>query len=172
MSAIPLKGNYTMSITETLILAVLFAFQAAVTGFDWIALAEGFGFSFTGAVILAYFRREQSRGEQAFKALAATIVGFVCGSAVVEYLAIAVPRYVWLTFFLSGILSLTVIRALLNLSEQHATEVCRDMLQRFLKLQTPEERKHSRGRRRPEGRLKVTPDEEEKENVHEPTRSD
>lgn len=97
-----------------------------------------------GAAILGYFRRERSTIETALKVLASTISGIFVGAAIEEYYGLSTPRYQLAVYFLSGILSITILRALVRLTEQNASEFCQEMLQRVLGLRTKEEREKKR----------------------------
>lgn len=132
---------------DALILSVVFIYNTAFLGLDWQYVAIAVGGSFSGAVILAYFRRDDRKAEQVFKTLCASISGIIVGAAIEEWFQMHSAKMVLIMFFLSGLLSLVMLRTLLGLTERNAAEICKDVLQRLLNLKLPDERERQKRRR-------------------------
>lgn len=136
-----------MKVFDGIVLLAVFLWNTAVLGIDWHYIAVAVGGSFSGAVILAYFRRDPRKGEQAFKTLSAAVSGIIIGSAIEEYFTLESTKFIVGVFFLSGLLSLAVLRALINLTEQSAGDILKDLLQRVFNLKLPEESERRKRRR-------------------------
>lgn len=136
----------TMKAFDFTILGAAFVFNTLLLGLDWEYVAIAAGGSFSGAIILAYFRRDDRKGEQIFKTLCAAIAGIVTGAAVEEWFDLTNPKATIGLFFMSGLLSLAMLRALLNLTEKNAAEISRSMLQRIFNLKVEEDRRRKRRR--------------------------
>lgn len=98
------------------------------------------GGSLTGSIILVYYRREASKWELILKIFTSAIGGFVLGSVLQEYFHIENESYRLALFVVSSMLALTVLRALLNLTEKNSSEIIKAALQRVLGLRIPGER--------------------------------
>ena len=143
------NSSLGMKVFDALILSLTFSFSTLAIGAEAQAVIVAVGGSFSGAVILAYFRRDSRKIEQAFKVACSSVTGLVCGAAIQEYFKFENLKYVLFAYFISGMLSLVILRALLNLSERNAGQICKDLLQRMLNLQIKEEEaKRVRQRRR------------------------
>lgn len=147
-----------MKAFDLAILTATFIFNTLVLGLDWQYVAIAAGGSFSGAIILAYFRRDDRKGEQVFKTLCAAIAGIVTGAAIEEWFDPMNPKAILGLFFMSGLLSLAMLRALLNLTEKNAAEISRSMLQRIFNLKLDDERRRKRRRE-----LEVKENKNEKE---------
>jgi len=101
---------------------------------DWQYIALAVGTSVCGSLVLAYIRPEKTFWRQVVKGLMATIVGLVFGSAIIENRGIETPEYVGLTYFLTSLLALIIIRALVALTEAKAGSVVVTIVQRILNV--------------------------------------
>jgi hypothetical protein len=134
-------SNFSMKfVIDALILATVFVFNTLALGVDWQGVAIAIGGSFSGAVILAYFRRDPRKLEQMFKVACSSIGGLVVGTVLQEYFQVINPKYQLGLFFATSMLSLFLLRALNSVTEKNAAEVCRDIIQRLLGLQLKDER--------------------------------
>ena len=106
-----------------LILCILIWLNSFILGLDIEAIALTFGGSFCGAFLLAYFRRDKSYSETVFKIASATLSGIICGSALIQYLQITNKSYLIFYHFISALVSLVIIGALLSFSEKNAKEI-------------------------------------------------
>ena len=70
------------------------------------------------------------------------------GTVLQEYLQIASHAYRLGLFFVCSMLALVVLRSLLSFSEKNAADMVRDIVQRVLGLQSTDEVKRRRVRRR------------------------
>ena len=116
-----------------------------VLGLDLESVAIAIGGSFSGAFLLAYFRRERSRSELCFKIASASLSGIVCGSALIKYLNLASKEYVLFWYFATALVSLVVIGALLSFSEKNVKEVIITVAHRVFNF-TPTEKETERKR--------------------------
>ena len=139
-----------MKIHDAAILTIAFVFNALVLDAEWQSLAIAIGGSISGAVILAYFRRDTRRIEQMFKVLASAIGGLVLGTVLQKYLNIESEEYRLGLFFSCSMLSLIVLRSLLSLTENNVAELIRGVLQRVFNLRVETEKVKSRVRRNEE----------------------
>lgn len=130
----------SMKVFDALVLSAALVFNSAALGVDWQYLAVALGGSLSGAVILAYFRRDSRKLEQLFKALCAAISGLVIGAFLQEYFQIVRPQNILAVFFFTSLLSLVLLRSLLILTERNAGEILKDAIQRILNLQLKEEK--------------------------------
>jgi len=132
----PTNNNTSASVKifDALILTVCFAFNTLVLGVDWQAVAVALGGSFSGAVILAYFRRDSRKLEQGFKVLCSSIGGLVLGTVLQEYFQILNPKYQLGLFFVCSLLSLVLLRALISVTEKNAADICKGVMFRILNL--------------------------------------
>lgn len=133
--------NAAMKIFDFLLLSISLTFSSIAVNADWDNMAIAAGGSFSGSIVLAYFRRDSRKVEQMFKTLASAICGLVLGAAVQEYFVVEGIRYTLLIYFMSGLLSLAILRAVLNATEKNAAMACKHLLQRILNLQLEHERK-------------------------------
>lgn len=156
----PHNESLTMKAFDFVVLAAIFVFNSTVLALDWQYIAMAIGGSLSGAVMLAYFRRDPRKGEQVFKTLCSAIGGIVTGTAIEEFLALDSPRYILALYFHTGLLSLVFLRALLSLTERSSADVIRDLLQRIFNLRLPNEQRRKRRRRSGDS---VAPNSNEKE---------
>jgi len=126
------------------ILTATFLFNALVLDADVLNLVIAILGSISGAIILAYFRRDARRGEQALKVLCSAIGGFVLGTVLQKYLHIEAPEYKLGLFFTSSMLALIVLRSVLSLTENNVADMLRNVFQRLLGRQLKEERTRRR----------------------------
>jgi hypothetical protein len=155
----------TMKLLDLSLLIAAFVFNTVTLGLDLQYTATAVGGSLCGALVLAYLRRDPRRGEQAFKTLAGAVSGMVSGVAVETYFAVESPKVQLVIFFMSSLLSLAVLQGLLSLTEKNAGEIGRNLIQRLLGLQLPEERQVRDRSRRNRSRITTIPlnDEDSKE---------
>lgn len=139
----------SLKVFDALILSAALVFNSAALGVDWQYLAVAVGGSLSGAVILAYFRRDSRKIEQVFKAICASISGMVIGAFIQEHFQIERPQNILAVFFFASLLSLVLLRSLLVITERNAGDILRDALQRLLNLQTRDERQRRRNDRLP-----------------------
>ena len=123
-----------MKALDACVLFAAFLFNALFLDAEWYQLAIAVGGSASGAVMLAYFRRDTRKSEQFFKVIASSIGGLVLGSVLQEYLHIELPAYRLGLFFVCSMLSLVVLRSLLNLTENNVSDILRQILQRIFNL--------------------------------------
>ena len=123
-----------MKVLDAAILTVAFLFNLLAIDPEWQSLAIAVGGSFSGSVVLAYFRRDIQKAEQMFKVIASAIGGLVLGTVLQKYLHIESEEYRLCLFFASGLLSLVVLRALLSLTETNVADLLRSILQRLFNL--------------------------------------
>ena len=106
-----------------LIIFCMIWLNSFILGLDVEAVALNFGGSFCGAFLLAYFRRDKSKSETAFKIASATLSGVICGSALIEYLQVSSKSYIIFYHFITALISLVIVGALLSFSEKNAKEI-------------------------------------------------
>jgi hypothetical protein len=135
-----------MKVLDFIVLTVTLLFNTLILGLDLAYIAVAIGGSLSGAVMLAYFRRDPRKTEQAFKTLCAAIGGVILGSTLEEFAKVTQPKYLLGIYFFSGLLSLAILRGLLNLTERNSAELCRMVLQRIFNLRLPEENERPRKR--------------------------
>lgn len=135
------------NIFDAIILTASFLIMALLIDPEWQNVTIAIGGAFSGAFILAYFRRDPSKVEQIYKVLCASISGLVIGSAAHLYLGWSDVRAVLLIYFLSALLSLTLLQALYNMTDKNAMEIVRAAGQRFFGLKPADTTHHRRKRR-------------------------
>ena len=91
------------------------------------------GASLAGAVVLVYYRRELSYKEIFFKVGCAAILGVVCGSVITTYFNLHALPYVFAVYFFSSLLAIFIIRGLLSVTEQNATNIVITVLQTLIR---------------------------------------
>lgn len=132
--------NTFMKIHDAAILTVAFVFNALILDAEWQSLATAVGGSISGAVILAYFRRDSRKVEQLFKVLTSAIGGLVLGTVLQKYLNIESEEYRLGLFFGCSMLALVVLRSLLSLTENNVAELLRGGFQRVFNLRVETEK--------------------------------
>ena len=148
MQGVMTLGSSTqMKVFDTLILLTAFVFNTAVLGDGSHEIIVAVGGSFSGSVILAYFRRDSRKLEQLFKVAASTIGGFVLGTVSQEYFQLTNVRYQLGLFFCCGMLSLAFLRALLSITERNAAQVCKDVISRLFLVKLETRARHTARRR-------------------------
>lgn len=125
---------------DAAVLCIAFAFNALVLDADWQALAIAVGGSFSGSIMLAYFRRDARKGEQFFKVVASAIGGLVLGTVLQKYLHVEASEYRLGLFFVASMLALVVLRSLLSLTENNVSDMLRGILQRVFNLRVETEK--------------------------------
>lgn len=136
-----------MKLFDAAILTIAFVFNAVVLDAEWQSLAIAIGGSLSGSVVLAYFRRDSRKMEQFFKVLCSSIGGLVLGTVLLEYFHVENPAYRLGLFFFTSMLALVVLKSLLTMTEQNASDVVRGVLQRVFNLRLEAERTKKRVRR-------------------------
>jgi len=136
----PMMHTPIKQLADAAILAVCFAFNAMILDADTQAILIAVIGSISGAVILAYFRRDISKVELFFKVLASSIGGLVLGTVLQEYLHVEPSAYRLGIFFLCGMLALVVLRTLLNFTEKNSADLLRGIVQRVFNLQVKTEK--------------------------------
>lgn len=126
------------------ILAAIFVFNALLLDADLQSILLAILGSISGALILAYYRREHSKQELAFKIFASAIGGLVLGTVLQTYLHIEHPSYVLGLFFTSSMLSLVVLRTLLNFTEQNAVEALKTIVGKWVGVSIESKKRISR----------------------------
>jgi hypothetical protein len=122
-----------MKILDTTVVALTIAWNALIVlPPDIEPFAIALGGSFSGAMTLIYFRREISRFEMFLKSLVSTLAGFVLGSVTQEYLHLETRAYRLGLFYLVGMVSVAICRAVLATTENNAGEVCRAAMLRLI----------------------------------------
>ena len=129
---------------DAVLLITVFAFNAVVLEADVASIVVAFLGAISGAIMLAYFRRDTRKLEQLFKVLTSAIGGIVLGTVLGEYLNVQSHAYRLGVFFLSSMLSLVILRSLLHLTEKNATDVLRGALTRALNLKAKEDRQEKK----------------------------
>jgi hypothetical protein len=141
--------TFPMRIFEVLIIFVLYWLNVSYLGEPWDRALMAGGGAFTGACCLAYFRRDPRKTEQAIKIFISSLAGSIAGAVAIEFFHVENEKYCLGIYFVSGLLILALMRALLNMTERNAAQVCRDVLQRFLNTKLEDERPpRTRGPRR------------------------
>lgn len=141
-----IETNSAMKTLDAAILTLAFVYNALVLDADWQSLAVAIGGSVSGAIILAYFRREARKGEQMIKVIASAIGGLVLGAVLQKYLNIESVEYRLGLFFACSMLALVVLRSLLSLTENNVAELIRGVLQRVFNLRVETEKVKKRVR--------------------------
>lgn len=144
-----MQGNQIMEpltsrIVDITIMLSAFLFNAILVDADLQSLGIAVAGSFSGSIILAYFRRDLSRTEMFFKVVASAIGGLILGSVLQKYLHLESSEYRLGLFFVCSMLALAVLRALLQFTERNAVELLRETLQRMLNLKTTAEKPKQR----------------------------
>lgn len=148
---------------DTVILFATFAFNAIVLDADVMSILIAVGGSLSGAVMLGYFRRDARKFEQFFKVLASAIGGLVLGTVLQEYLRVDSAAYRLGLFFVCAMLALVVLRALLTLTEQNASDAIRGLLQRVFNLRIETDKVKRRSKQNTE-RIEVLENEKKEGN--------
>ena len=118
-----MQTEYMIKNLSLLTICFFIWLNSYILGLDIESIALTFGGSFSGAFLLAYFRRDKSRSEMLFKIASATLSGIVCGSALIEYMQVTSKSYLIFYYFISALISLVIIGALLSFSEKNAKEI-------------------------------------------------
>lgn len=92
------------------------------------------GASVAGAVCLVYFRRDRDYKEILYKGTIGSISGLVAGAAIVRWYEIEHREYVILVYFMSSLVTLFFIRAIVSLTDNNATGIVVTVIQRVLNL--------------------------------------
>jgi hypothetical protein len=138
----------TMKVIETLVFTAIYAFISYVLGAEWTYYVIAFGGSFSGSIVLAYFRREPQVWEAALKIGCSTICGIIGGSVAQEYLQVLNPKYIVGLFFLCSLISLVILKALLSLTERNAGDICQRIIVRIFNVQLKDDKERQQTRRR------------------------
>jgi hypothetical protein len=128
--------------------AITFALTSIGLQIDWHYIALAVGGSFSGSVLLGYFRREKSKYEQIYKVVTSAIGGLIVGSALVTYRRMEEPAYIALAFFICSMLVLIILRTFLSLTETNAATLTTTLIQRVfnIKLDSASEKAPARSR--------------------------
>lgn len=118
-----MPGYYLSNLLDAFVLTGTFIFTALIIDPEWQNVLIAIGGSFAGAFILAYFRRDPRKAEQFYKILCASICGLVTGAAIQEGFAITGTKISLFVYVLSGLLSLTLLQALYNMTEKNAVQI-------------------------------------------------
>lgn len=132
--------------------ALSFVLTNAGLQIDWQYVAVALGGAIAGSLVLGYIRPEVTFWRQAIKGCIATIVGLIFGAAVVEYQAIDRPAFIGLSFFITSLLALILIRTLVGLFEANAGSLTVTLVQRIFNIKLDRtddvEKVRARARRR------------------------
>lgn len=131
-------------IVDGIVLASAFLFNAIVLDADVFSICIAIGGSLSGAIVLAYFRRDVRKFEQVFKVLASAIGGLVLGTVLQQYLHIDSYNYRLGLFFFCSMLALVILRSLLTMTEKNAGELLKAIILRVFSLQIKEEKTRRR----------------------------
>lgn len=118
-------------IVEFSFLAAVFLLNALVLDARYENILLAVSGSLAGALMLTYYRREKIKAEMAFKVLASAMGGIVFGSVAQAYFEITHPSYLLGLFFISSILSIALIKAVLNFTDQNASEFIKTVVHRM-----------------------------------------
>lgn len=152
-------GNF-MKIHDAVILILAFIFNALIIDAAWQDLAIAVGGSVSGSVILAYFRRDNRKFELFLKVMASAIGGLVLGTVLQKYLNIESSEYKLGLFFTTSMLALVILRSLLSLADDNASELLRGLLKRVFNLRVDNEKVKRRVRRNEEKIAELEQDQE------------
>lgn len=98
------------------------------------------GGAFTGAMVLGYIKREKNWIERIIKTICSAAAALFIAPAFLQYYEITKSAYVGLVFFTVSIMSLFILRALINLTEKNAATVIKQVFVRVFNLKVTEER--------------------------------
>src|SRR5436190_15457624 len=111
----PMPHTHTISTLFKALNYILLStsFLATSLGLDiearyWLLALGG---SLAGSVVLQYVQRENVRAERFFKGLGSMVSGLIIGAAVIENRQIQAPAYIGLTYFITSLVSLMLVRA-------------------------------------------------------------
>lgn len=132
------KETPIMKLFEITSLTLLFVFNSLILDPEWLSIAIAVGGSLSGAMILAYFRRDNTLWELFLKVFSSAIGGLVLGTVIQEYLHVEPPAYRLGLFFFSSLLALGTIGAMLSIADRNLAQVLRAVIQRLsgLKMNT------------------------------------
>lgn len=123
----------TMKIIYLLIMAGCFAFNTFILDVNWHYVAIAVGGSFSGSIILAQIKRENSVVEQCYKILGSSISGLIFGAMLAKWRNIVEVEYLLGTFFFTGMLSLFFVRSIVKITEQNSDGVTVTIFQTFIR---------------------------------------
>lgn len=132
--------NFLMKILDILLLSIFYFFS--VLGLEIppnIVIIAVIG-SVSGALVLTYFQRENWL-EMIFKVVSSSLSGLFVGAVIHEYFALEKITYIGFNYFITSLLSLIFLRAILSTTEKNAIDWIRQAIQRLFNLQTKDERK-------------------------------
>lgn len=141
--SMPVSASIPMKIFDLIVIGTVFLMQTLLFAPEWQNFLIAVVGSLTGSIILAYFRREIDKWELLLKVFCSAIGGFVLGTVLCTYFNITNPNYRLGLFVATAMLALTILRALLNLTERNGQEVVRDVLQRLLGVRLAEKQLNS-----------------------------
>lgn len=124
-----------MKIFDAIALTICFAFNALVLDANWLSILIAVGGSLSGAMMLAYFRRDTTLWELVLKVGSSSIGGLVLGTVIQEYLHVSPPAYQLGLFFFSSLLALVVLGALLSLADNNITAILKNIVQKLAGIQ-------------------------------------
>jgi hypothetical protein len=119
---------------DAFIVLATFVFNAAIANVNWPFIAIAIGGSLSGSIVFGYFRRDKKLTEQIFKITCAAISGVVIGAAADEWVNTGNPKFSLAVFFISGFVSLALLRATLQITERQTLTILRDVISRILGL--------------------------------------
>ena len=131
--------NTMQNLLEILLLTTILSFGAVELDLSSKTVAIAILGSVSGSLVLTYFKRD-SRFEMIFKILCSSISGLFIGATIQEYSACEKVSYIGFIYFLTSLLSLIFLRAILSFSESNAHDLVKSAIQRLFNLQTPEEK--------------------------------
>lgn len=139
-----------MKLFDAISLTLIFVFNALILDPEWLSIALAVGGSLSGAMMLAYFRRDNTFWELFLKVCSSAIGGLVLGTVLQEYLNIEPPAYKLGLFFFSSLLALGTIGAMLSIADKNLAAVLKAVLQRLsgIKLENEVIRQDVRSNRR------------------------
>lgn len=123
--------NFMKIFLDTLLLILFFA--SGALGLDVpskVVLIALLG-SLSGSIVLAYFRREKL-SEMVFKVMCSSIAGLFLGVGSQEYFQIEKITLIGLNYFLSSLLSLFILKALVSFTESSALKIIKTIFQKVV----------------------------------------
>jgi hypothetical protein len=129
-------------IFKTLGFIALFIFDVFLLGIPAEYAALALGGALGGGMVLSYMKPTKFWVERLIKIVLSATSAIFIAPAFIHYYNITSKEYIALIFFIISMLSLFILRALINLTEQNATSVIKQVFIRVLNIQTIEEKRN------------------------------
>jgi hypothetical protein len=126
------------NIFKVLLFIGFFVFDVMFLGIPAEQAAFAIGGAFGGAMVLAYIKREKEWIERVVKTICSATAAIFIAPAFNKYYGIESKEFVGLSFFLISIMSLIILRALINMTEQNAAGAIKQIFIKVFNIQVKE----------------------------------